>query len=251
MKRLAPAIFVAALAAAAFSAQSGQPSKAPAQSAPPAKAESQAPAKAPGLYWTFETSMGDIHCKLYEEDAPVTVRTMVRLALGKITYLDPKTGQPVTGKKFFDGLTFHRVIPNFMIQGGDPLGNGEGGPGGPGFPFKDEFSPDLVFDTPGRLAMANSGAGTNGSQFFVTEVPTPHLNGHHTIWGQCGDLDVVKSIARVPRSAAGMPNTPVTIKHVAIERVGPKPANAPEGAAPPAKAPAKAPGKSGAAKSQP
>ncbi|HTQ86101.1 MAG TPA: peptidylprolyl isomerase [Candidatus Solibacter sp.] len=245
MKRVAFTIFVAALAAAGIAGQASQPAKAPAQSAAPSKAESQAPARDPGLYWTFETSMGDIHCKLYEADAPLTVRTMVRLALGRMPYQDPKTGQTVTGKKFFDGLTFHRVIPNFMIQGGDPLGNGQGGPGGPGFPFKDEFSPNLAFDVPGRLAMANAGPGTNGSQFFITEVPTPHLNGHHTIWGQCGDLEVEKAIARVPRSAAGMPNSPVTIKHVLIERVGPKPANAPEGgpSAPPGKAPAKAPTK--------
>jgi peptidyl-prolyl cis-trans isomerase A (cyclophilin A) len=187
--------------------------------------------------------MGDIHCKLYEADAPVTVRTMVRLALGKMSYTDPKTGQTVTGKKFFDGLTFHRVIPNFMIQGGDPLGNGQGGPGGPGFPFKDEFSPNLQFNVPGRLAMANAGPNTNGSQFFITEVPTPHLNGHHTIWGQCQDLDVVKAIARVPKSGANLPSTPVVIKHVVIERVGPKPPNAPEGAAPAPRTSGKAPAK--------
>jgi len=234
MNRVALTIIAVALAAAAAAAQSN----------PPAKAESQAPAKEPGLYWTFETSMGEIHCKLYENDAPLTVHTMVGLALGKKSYLDPKTNQTVTGKKFFDGLTFHRVIPNFMIQGGDPLGNGQGGPGGPGFPFKDEFSPNLQFDVPGRLAMANAGPTTNGSQFFITEVPTPHLNNHHTIWGQCGDLDVVKAIARVPRSSAGMPNSPVTIKHVVIERVGPKPPNAPEGPSPAPRAAGKAPAKS-------
>ena len=234
MKRAALTIIVAALAATgAF-----------AQAAPPAKAESQAPAKEPGLYWTFETSMGDIHCKLYETEAPLTVHNMVRLALGKMSYVDPKTNQTVTGKKFFDGLTFHRVIPNFMIQSGDPLGNGQGGPGGPGFPFKDEFSPNLQFNVPGRLAMANAGPGTNGSQFFITEVPTPHLNGHHTIWGQCADLDVVKAIARVPKNAANMPNTPVIIKHVVIERVGPKPPNAPEGPAAAARPAGKAPAKS-------
>jgi len=234
MKRAVLSIAFAALAASSVAAQT-----------PPARAETPAPAKEPGLYWTFETSMGDIHCKLYENDAPLTVRTMVRLALGKQSYVDPKSNQTVIGKKFFDGLIFHRVIPNFMIQGGDPLGTGMGGPGGPGFPFKDEFSPNLQFDVPGRLAMANAGLGTNGSQFFVTEVPTPHLNNHHTIWGQCGDLEVVKAIARVPRSAAGMPNTPVVIKHVEIERVGPKPANAPEGGPAPATKPAgKAPAKS-------
>jgi len=238
MKRAAFTIVVAALAAAGVAAQAGQP----------AKADSQAPAREPGLYWTFETSLGDIHCKLYEADAPLTVRTMVRLALGKMTYTDPRTGKTVTGKKFFDGLTFHRVIPNFMIQGGDPLGNGTGNPEGPGFPYKDEFSPSLQFDVPGRLAMANAGpgvnnAGTNGSQFFITEVPTPHLNGHHTIWGQCQDLDIVKAIARVPKTGANLPTTPVVIKRVVIERVGPKPANAPEGAGPAPRTTGKAPAK--------
>jgi peptidyl-prolyl cis-trans isomerase A (cyclophilin A) len=243
MNRAALIIIVAGLSAVGVAAQAGQPAKTPAQAAAPAKADAQAPVRDPGLYWTFATSMGDIHCKLYENDAPVTVRTMVRLALGKMSYTDPKTGKTVTGKRFFDGLTFHRVIPNFMIQGGDPLGNGQGGPGGPGFPFKDEFSPHLQFDVPGRLAMANAGPGTNGSQFFITEVPTPHLNGHHTIWGQCQDLEVVKAIARVPRSPAGMPNSPVTIKRVDIERVGPKPADAPEGAGPAPRAAGKAPAK--------
>jgi len=223
MKRAALTIIVAALAATgAF-----------AQAAPPAKAESQAPAKEPGLYWTFETSMGDIHCKLYETEAPLTVHNMVRLALGKMSYVDPKTNQTVTGKKFFDGLTFHRVIPNFMIQGGDPLGNGQGGPGGPGFPFKDEFSPNLQFNVPGRLAMANAGPGTNGSQFFITEVPTPHLNGHHTIWGQCGDLDVVKAIARVQRDGNDKPLVPVTLQKVTIVPEGqavPAPPSAPASA---------------------
>jgi peptidyl-prolyl cis-trans isomerase A (cyclophilin A) len=233
------AILLAAFAAAPALAQ-----------APAGHAVAAQPAREAGLYMRFETSMGNINCKLYENDAPVTVHTLVGLALGSKSYVDPKTGQ-TTRKKFFDGLTFHRVIPNFMIQGGDPLGNGTGSPAGPGFPFKDEFSPNLQFDRPGRLAMANSGPTTNGSQFFITEVPVPHLNGHHTIWGQCEDLDVVKAIARAPVGANNLPITPVVIKHVVVERVGPKPANAPEGGAAPAsksgkapavKTPAKAPG---------
>lgn len=181
----------------------------------------------PGLYMTFQTDKGDIACKLYEKEAPVTVHTMVGLAIGKTSYQDPTTGQTVK-KKFFDGLTFHRVIPGFMIQGGDPLGNGMGGPKGPGFPFKNESSPDLKFDQPGRLAMANAGPNTNGSQFFITEAAYPSLNGGYTIWGQCGSPDVVQAIARVPRDANDKPNTPVHIKHVLVERVGPAPANAPE-----------------------
>ena len=181
----------------------------------------------PGLYMTFQTDKGDIACKLYEKEAPVTVHTMVGLAIGKISYQDPSTGQTMK-KKFFDGLTFHRVIPNFMIQGGDPLGNGTGGPLGPGFPYKNETSPSLKFDGPGKLAMANAGPNTNSSQFFITEVAYPSLNGGYTLWGQCENLDVVKAIARVPRDANDKPNTPVHIKHVVVERVGPAPADAPE-----------------------
>ncbi len=183
--------------------------------------------KEPGLYMTFETSMGIIRCKLYEKEAPITVRTIVGLATGKLGYIDPKTKQKVSGKPFYDGLIFHRVIPKFMIQGGDPLGTGEGGPEGPGFPFADEFVPSLRFDIPGRLAMANAGPKTNGSQFFITEVPTTYLNDHHTIFGQCENPDVVKAIARVPAKDE-RPIQPVVIRHVSVERIGPPPENAPE-----------------------
>jgi peptidyl-prolyl cis-trans isomerase A (cyclophilin A) len=181
----------------------------------------------PGLYMTFETSQGSIHCKLFENEAPLTVKTIVGLATGKLSYIDPRTKKKVEGKPFYDGLTFHRVMPEFMIQGGDPLGTGEGEPGGPGFPFKDEFVSTLRFNKPGRLAMANAGPNTNGSQFFITEVLTTYLNNKHTIFGQCEDLDVVKAIARVPAQDE-RPVKPVIIKHVSIERVGPKPAAAPE-----------------------
>jgi peptidyl-prolyl cis-trans isomerase A (cyclophilin A) len=218
--RLMRALFFLAVLAAPFwlAAQ---------QSNPPTSKEQTV--RDPGLYMTFETSMGNITCKLFEKEAPVTVHKIVGLAVGHVSYVDPKTRQTVAGKHFYDGLIFHRVIPNFMIQGGDPLGSGMGGPGGPGFPFKDEFVPALGFDVPGRLAMANSGPSTNGSQFFITEVPTPHLNGHHTIFGQCENLDVVKAIARVPKGANDMPRTPVVIVHLKIERVGPVPADPPEG----------------------
>jgi peptidyl-prolyl cis-trans isomerase A (cyclophilin A) len=182
--------------------------------------------RAPGLYMTFATTMGDIRCKLYEDEAPLTVRTIAGLATGRLSYIDPKTRQKVSGRPFYDGLTFHRVIPRFMIQGGDPLGTGEGEPGGPGFPFKDEFS-TLSFNVPGRLAMANAGPNTNGSQFFITEVPTTYLDNKHTIFGQCEDLAVVKNIARTP-AKDDRPIKPVVIKHVSVQRVGPKPANAPE-----------------------
>jgi peptidyl-prolyl cis-trans isomerase A (cyclophilin A) len=180
----------------------------------------------PGLYWTLETDLGNISCKLFEKEAPITVRTMVGLAIGKISYQDPTTGATMK-KKFFDGLVFHRVIPNFMIQGGDPTGTGTGSPRGPGFPYKNEYSPDLKFDVAGRLAMANAGKNTNGSQFFITEAPVNLPATDYTIWGQCDNLDVVRKIARVP-TTGDHPNNPPHIRHVIVERVGPAPANAPE-----------------------
>jgi peptidyl-prolyl cis-trans isomerase A (cyclophilin A) len=197
--------------------------------ASPASAGSAVPGtdREPGLYWIMQTDMGIISCKLFEKESPVTVGKMVGLAIGKVSYVDSTTKQTVH-KKFFDGLTFHRVIPNFMIQGGDPLGNGTGSPEGPGFPYKNETSPGLNFDMPGRLAMANAGPNTNGSQFFITEVANPSLNGGYTIWGQCDNPDAVKAIARVKRDTNDKPVTPVHIVHVTVQRVGPAPANAPE-----------------------
>lgn len=203
---------------------------------PERQTEDQPIRRAPGLYMTFETSMGDIHCKLFEEEAPLTVKTIVGLATGKLSYIDPRTGQKVSGKPFYDGLTFHRVIPRFMIQGGDPLGTGYGSAEGPGFPFKDEFSPSLRFNIPGRLAMANSGPNTNGSQFFITEVAVPELNDKHTIFGQCEELSVIKAIARTPTEDE-RPITPVIIKRVTVERVTKKPAASAEGINPTANNP--------------
>jgi peptidyl-prolyl cis-trans isomerase A (cyclophilin A) len=184
-----------------------------------------------GLYWTFETDKGKISCKLFEAEAPVTVHTMVGLAIGKISYVHPETKQ-VERKKFFEGLTFHRVIPGVMIQGGDLLGTGVGHPEGPGFPYKSEIAPSLKFDTPGRLAMANGGPDTNDTHFFITEAAYPSFDGKYTIWGQCENVDVVKTIARVPRDVGDMPVTPVHIQRVIIERVGAAPTDAPEAAPP-------------------
>lgn len=181
----------------------------------------------PGLYWTFETDKGKISCKLFEAEAPVTVRTMVGLAIGKISYVNPETKQ-TERQKFFDGLTFHRVIPPVMIQGGDLLGTGSGALEGPGFPFKNEISGGLKFDTQGRLAMANRGPDQNDSQFFITESAYPAFNGKYTIWGQCENADAVKTIADGQRDASNHPVAPVRIQHVVIERVGPAPADAPE-----------------------
>jgi peptidyl-prolyl cis-trans isomerase A (cyclophilin A) len=181
----------------------------------------------PGLYWTLETDKGRIACKLYEAEAPVTVQAMVGLAIGKLSFVHPETKQ-VLRKKFFDGLTFHRVIPNAMIQGGDLLGTGVGHPEGPGFPYKSKIVPSLKFDAPRRLAMANCGPNANDTHFFITEAAYPAFDGHYTIWGQCENVDVVKAIARAPRDAGDMPVTPVHIRHVIMERVGPAPADAPE-----------------------
>lgn len=218
-KLLVVVLALAALPAPAQQSKTATPSKPGVPAAKPASPPSPAAqTRGPGLYMIFQTDMGDITCKLCEKEAPITVGKIVGLATGKIT-----------GKPFYDGVTFHRVIPQFMIQGGDPTATGSGGPNVPGFPFQDEFVPTLKFDVPGRLAMANSGPRTNGSQFFITEVPTPHLNGKHTIFGDCGNADVVRRIARVPSNPQNnKPMSTVRIKHVAIERVGPVPANAPE-----------------------
>jgi peptidyl-prolyl cis-trans isomerase A (cyclophilin A) len=205
------------------------------QTAPPS-ADASAGQREPGLYMTFQTDKGNIGCKLFEKEAPITVGKMVGLAIGKVSYIDPRTKQQ-NRNKFFDGLTFHRVIPGFMIQGGDPLGNGTGSPGGPGFPYQNETSPSLKFDVPGRLAMANAGPNTNASQFFITEAAYPSLNGGYTIWGQCQNQDVVKAIAGVQRDSSDKPVTPVHIQHVIVERVGAAPPNAPEAMGAPAKKP--------------
>ena len=176
---------------------------------------------------TFQTDKGEISCKLYESEAPVTVRTMVGLAIGKISYLDPETHQ-VTRNRFFDGTAFYRVAPNILIQAGDPHGNGTVHPEGPGFPYKNEIVPPLKFDIPGRLGMANSGPDKNDSHFFITAAAYPAFNGHYTIWGQCGNVDVVKAIAAVPKDEGGTPLTPIHIQHALVQRVGPAPADAPE-----------------------
>lgn len=147
------------------------------------------------LYARFVTSQGDILIKLEEQRAPNTVKNFVGLATGNLEWKDPQTGKSAR-RPFYDGLIFHRVIPNFMIQGGCPLGRGTGGPG---YKFGDEFHPELTHDRPGVLSMANSGPGTNGSQFFITEGPTPHLNRKHSVFGfVVQGQDVVNRLANVP-----------------------------------------------------
>jgi peptidyl-prolyl cis-trans isomerase A (cyclophilin A) len=203
--------------------------------APSTVAHEAPPATPTGPTVLFETSLGRITCKLFSAEAPKTVANFIGLATGTKSWTDPITQQKVTGKPFFDGTTFHRVIPNFMIQGGDRMGTGMGDPG---YYFEDEFSPALRFDVPGRLAMANSGPNTNGSQFFITEVPVPELNNKHTIFGQCDPHSVllVGTIARVERNAEDKPITPVVLNKVIIipdgqpippEQLPPTPAAAP------------------------
>lgn len=165
-------------------------------------------------YALIETNMGTIKCQLFWDKAPETVANFVGLAQGTKEWTDPKTGQKVK-RPFYDGLTFHRVIPGFMIQGGCPLGNGTGDPG---YKFKDEFDPSLRFDQVGRLAMANSGPNTNGSQFFITVGTPTHLNNRHTIFGQVVEgQDVAEKIANVPRDGNDKPLSPVTINRVSIQ----------------------------------
>ena len=172
----------------------------------------------PGTYATFDTTEGPIVCRLFEKEAPKTVANFIELAEGKRELTHP-VSRKKSKDRLYDGTIFHRVIPNFMIQGGDPLGTGTGDPG---YRFEDEIVSSLTFDRPGRLAMANAGPGTNGSQFFITEVPTPHLNGHHTIFGQCDEasVDLVKKIARVPRNARDAPTTPVRVNKIVIVKAG-------------------------------
>jgi peptidyl-prolyl cis-trans isomerase A (cyclophilin A) len=180
--------------------------------AAPAARAAEAPAKKEkkmtAEYATFKTSLGDIVVKLLPEKAPKTVENFVGLAEGKKEWKDPRSGQ-MQKKPLYDGTVFHRVIPGFMIQGGDPLGNGTGGPG---YKFGDEIGPDNKFDRPGLLAMANSGPNTNGSQFFITEVPTPHLNRGHTIFGE-----VVKGQELIAKIAA-TGNAKVKLDKVVITR---------------------------------
>jgi peptidyl-prolyl cis-trans isomerase A (cyclophilin A) len=170
----------------------------------------------PGLYAVLETTLGEVTCRLFPDKAPRTVENFVGLAQGTKEFRDPKTRQNAR-RPFYDGLIFHRVIPKFMIQGGCPLGTGTGDPG---YKFEDEFSKDLKFDKPGKLAMANAGPNTNGSQFFITVAPTEWLNNHHTIFGEVvKGYDVVEKISNVSRDRSDRPTTPVVMNAVKIVEV--------------------------------
>jgi peptidyl-prolyl cis-trans isomerase A (cyclophilin A) len=199
----------------------------------PAFAQSAAPADLPdspgalvkpepvptGPAIVIDTTMGRLTCKTFDKQAPNAVANFIGLTEGSKDWTINATGAKQHGKRFYDGLTFHRVIPGFMIQGGDPAGDGTGDPG---YLFADEIDPALTFSVPGRLAMANSGPNTNGSQFFITEDAVAELNGKYTIFGQCDAHSglLAASIARVARDGNDKPLTPVTIDRVTIVREG-------------------------------
>ncbi len=217
MKLLASLIFSVAVFA--------QTAPAPAAAAKPADAAK--PAREPGLYAVINTTMGVMVAKLYEKEVPMTVKNFSALARGLKQHNNAKGAKVST--PMFNGVTFHRVIPGFMIQTGDPTATGAHDCG---FTIKDEFVPSLKFDSAGVLGMANAGPNTGSCQFFITVVPTPHLNGLHTIFGKLveGD-DVAKKISEVPTGAGNKPRTAIRITSVKMERSGPPPA----GAAPAAK----------------
>lgn len=204
---------------------------APARPAPKSKAAELPPVPLPaepGLYAVVYTSMGNIVCRLFEKQAPKTVANFRGLATGTKAWTDPTTGR-VKHTPLYSGTTFHRVIPDFMIQGGDPTGTGNGWPG---YKIEDEIDPSLKFDRPGILAMANSGPNTNGCQFFITVGPAEHLNGNYSVFGEVvSGQDVADAISKVPRDSADKPNEPVKIAAIAIrtvkapgEAIGAKPA---------------------------
>ena len=178
------------------------------------------PADAPDPIAIIDTTAGKMTCTLFPKKAPIGVDNFIGLSMGTKEWTDPTTHAKKKGAPLYDGTIFHRVIPEFMIQGGDAAGTGQGEPG---YTFKNETSPDLQFDRPGRLAYANRGADTNGSQFFITEVPSPNLNGKYTIFGQCDEasVELVKQIARMARDPRNdMPFRPVKINHISIVKAG-------------------------------
>jgi cyclophilin family peptidyl-prolyl cis-trans isomerase len=167
------------------------------------------------LVAAIETTEGTIRCRLFEDRTPVTVANFVGLARGDITWVDPTDGDIVRDKPFYDGVEFHRVIPDFVIQAGDRTGTGKHGPG---YTIPDEFDPSLRFEVPGVLGMANRGPDTGGSQFFITEKPLSHLNDRHTVFGICRDLETVRDIARTPAGPQNHPEKPVLIRDITFQR---------------------------------
>jgi peptidyl-prolyl cis-trans isomerase A (cyclophilin A) len=187
----------------------------PAKQTQPAVPDVSLPSE-PGLYAVIYTSMGNLVCRLFEDRAPKTVANFVGLATGAKAWTDPATGK-LKHSALYTGTTFHRVIPDFMIQGGDPLGDGTGGPG---YEFKDEINDKFSFDRAGILAMANHGPDTNGSQFFITVAAATHLDGHYSAFGEVvSGQDVADAISKVPRDSEDKPLTPVKIIRIVVKKV--------------------------------
>lgn len=235
LQRCLAVMFILTLAAAGQTATTRKSTK----SQPSAATKKGGTASSQHPTAILHTTAGDMKCELFPDKAPKASANFIGLATGKRDWTDPNTGKLVHGKPLYDGVIFHRVIPEFMIQGGDPAGNGTGNPG---YKFEDELHPDLLFDKPGRLAMANSGPNTNGSQFFITEKDLPSLNpcleqggcrrgsgmmppnSGYTIFGQCDDqtVELVKQIARMPKDPRNPehPLSPVKINHIDIQNAG-------------------------------
>ncbi len=227
MSKVLPALLAVLVGAASLSGQAKKPAAAPAHPRPvgPQIKLNQPP----GLYAVFETTKGRIVCRLFPDKAPEAVRNFVGLTNGTKRWYDDNKKTWVR-HRYYDGLTFHRVIPNFMIQGGDQTGTGRDNIG---YTFKDELSPDLKFDQPGRLAMANAGPNTNGAQFFITVAATEWLNQHHTIFGEVVEgQSVADAISQVSHDSNDKPTTPVMINKVTILNTGTKTAGSPARPAP-------------------
>ena len=213
-------LLIAATCSAGWSQATPAAKTAPAKKPPAATAAAKpATTTAAQPAAVIETTAGKLTCRLFPDVAPIGVANFIGLAEGTKDWTNPISHAKKHGVPLYDGTIFHRVIPDFMIQGGDPSGSGSGDVG---FEFKNETSPTLKFDRPGRLAYANAGPGTNGSQFFITEVPYPSLNGGYTLFGQCDEpsIALVKQIARMGRDANDRPYRPVKITHIIITKGG-------------------------------
>src|SRR5438094_7353998 len=223
MRKLIMCKLIAILSLISLTSLAAWAQAAPAKKTPAAKPPATTSA---GPTAVIDTAAGKMTCKLFPDKAPIGVANFVGLAQGTKDWTNPVSHAKKHGVPLYDGTIFHRVIPEFMIQGGDPAGSGSGDVG---FEFKNETSPTLKFDRPGRLAYANAGPGTNGSQFFITEVAVPHLNGGYTIFGQCDEasVELVKQIAHMSRDPSNdKPFRPVKIIHISIVRstgTSPKP----------------------------
>jgi peptidyl-prolyl cis-trans isomerase A (cyclophilin A) len=218
--KLRHTLLIPALVAAFAATASAQTSSKPAEELPDAPQATAAAMTHPnGPTVVMDTSMGRFTCQFFQRQAPKAVANFIGLAEGTKDWIDPVTNKKQHNKPLYNGTIFHRVIPEFMVQGGDPTGTGRGDAG---FTFDDEVDPNLNFDLPGRLAMANSGPNTNSSQFFITELPYDSLNQHYTIFGQCDESSVlvVKTITRMQTDSRDRPVTPVVLKKVTIVREG-------------------------------